>query len=293
LIAMLCWGSGPVFIYYLTGHLDAWSQNFWRYMVATIFWLPFLLFGIRKGSVNPAVWKLAIIPSLTNVAMQCCWGWTFYFIEPGFGGLLARSSLIWTTVFSIIYFSDERGLVSSRQFWAGLLLSIAGLVAVIVARQDFAAKATLTGIVLMLAAGVIWATYSVAVRIAFRDIDSRTSFSVVSLYTTIGLAIIAVIFGRPAQVFTLSAWPWACVVISGILSIALAHTFYYSSIRRIGATIPAIVLQLNPFVTLLLSMMVFGERLNLWQWISGVVLVAGSVLSIWSQQHLKKPDTDI
>jgi drug/metabolite transporter (DMT)-like permease len=80
------------------------------------------------------------------------------------------------------------------------------------------------------------------------------------------------------------------VIISGILSIALAHTFYYVSIRRIGATIPAVVLQLSPFATLLLSIPVFGERLSLWQWISGVILVAGSILAIWAQEHLRKAD---
>ena len=288
LAALLCWAVGPLFIRYLSDYLDAWSQNLWRYTVAMIFWLPFLYLAIRQGRFGPIVWKRAIIPALANIVMQSLWAWSFYFIEPGFASLLARSSLIWTTAFSLLYFHDERGLARSRRFWAGMFISVAGLVMVIVMRQGFTAKATLTGIMLMLSCAAAWALYTVSARIAFKDIDSRIAFSVVSLYTVAGLAVMAVIFGRPSQVFNLTAWPLACIIISGVLCISLAHTLYYSSIRRIGVTIPAVVLQLHPFAVLFLSMIIFAERLSFWQWIGGIALVAGSVLSIWAQEHLAK-----
>jgi drug/metabolite transporter (DMT)-like permease len=178
--------------------------------------------------------------------------------------------------------------VKSKRFWIGILLSAAGVVMVIVAREGFTARASIIGIILMLSASVVWAVYSISIKIVFKDVDSRVGFSVVCLYTTAGLAIMAAVFGKPAHLFEITIWPWMCVIISGILSIALAHTFYYASIRRIGATIPAVLLQLSPFATLVLSIPVFGERLNGWQWAGGVVLVAGSVLAIWAQEHLGK-----
>ena len=288
LAALLCWTSGPLFMRYRSGHLDAWSQNLWRYTVAMLFWLPFLLSAIRQGRVGAVVYKRAILPALANIVMQCFWAWSFYFVEPGFASLLARSSLIWIIAFSLIYFPDERGLVTSRRFWTGMIMSVAGLMTVIVTRQGFAAGATLTGTVLMLSASAAWAFYTVSARIAFRNIDSRIAFSVVSFYTVAGLAVMAVIFGRPADVLQLAPWPWACIIISGIFSISVAHTLYYASMQRIGATIPAIVLQLHPFAVLALSMIIFAERLNFWQWTGGIVLVVGSALSIWAQQHLGK-----
>lgn len=287
LAALLCWSLGPLFIRYLTGYLDAWSQNLWRYTFAMIFWLPFLLLAVRQGRVRPIVFKRAILPALPNIVMQSFWAWSFYFVEPGFASLLAKSSLIWIAVFSLVYFSDERPLVTSRRFWAGMFMSIAGLLMVIVTKQGFTARASLTGIVLMLSAAMAWALYTVSVRIYLRDIDSRIGFSVVSLYTVAALAVMAVIFGEPAYIFNLTCKPFAFVIISGIVSISLAHTLYYSSMKRIGATIPALVLQLQPFVVLAFSMFIFAERLNYWQWIGGVILVAGSALSIWAQRHLK------
>lgn len=286
LAALLCWSLGPIFIRYLTGYLDAWSQNLWRYTFAMIFWLPFLLLGIRQGRVQPIVFKRAILPAVPNIVMQCFWAWSFYFVEPGFATLLSKSSLIWIAVFSLIYFPDERPLVKSRRFWMAMFVSVAGLLMVILTKQGFATRSSLTGIVLMLSAAFAWALYTISVRICFRDIDSRIGFSVVSLYTVAGLAIMAVIFGRPARLFTLTPKPWTCVIVSGVVSISLAHTLYYGSMKRIGATIPSLVLQLQPFIVLAFSMMIFAERLTPWQWAGGVILVAGSALSIWAQQHI-------
>lgn len=290
LAALFCWSLGPIFIRYLTGYLDAWSQNLWRYTFAMLFWLPFLLLAIRQGRVGPIVFKRAILPAIPNIVMQSLWAWTFYFVEPGFASLLARSSLIWIAVFSLIYFRDERPLVTSGRFWTGMFMSVAGLVLVIVTKQGFTAKASITGMVLMLSAAVAWALYTVTARISFRDIDSRIGFSVVSLYTVAALAVLALIFGKPGQIFSLAPKLWVIIIVSGIVNISLAHTLYYSSMKRIGATIPTLVLQLHPFMVLAFSMIIFAERLNCWQWSGGVILVAGSVLSIWAQQHLRKDE---
>ena len=86
----------------------------------------------------------------------------------------------------------------------------------------------------------------------------------------------------------MGAWQWVCVVISGATAIALSHTLYYAAMRRIGATIPALVLLAQPFIVLAISYVVFRESLNVFQLLFGVVLLAGSALAIWAQGHLKR-----
>jgi len=292
ILAVLCWASGPIFIRYLTGYLDAWTQNSCRYSIAAIFWLPFLCFSIRKGTADARAFKLALLAAVPNIIMQSLWAWTFYFLKPGFATLIARSSVVWTMLFSLILFVDERTLVKSKRFWIGILLSVAGLVTVVVSKYDFYFSNSLTGILITLAAAITWSVYSVCAKIAFRKIDVRIGFSIVSIYTAAGLAPLAFIFGEPSQALHIGLYPWAAVIISAILSIALAHTLFYASIKRIGATIPAVVQQLSPYATLLISMVVFAERLNLVQWLGGIVLVAGAALAIWAQQHLRKFDLD-
>ena len=171
LAALLCWSFGPISIRYLSGYLDAWSQNLWRYTFAMFFWLPFLLLSIRRGRVSPTIWKFAILPGLINIAMQSLWAWSLYFVEPGFGTLLARSSLIWTTAFSLIYFHNERRLVTSRTFWTAMFLSVSGLLIVIVTKEGFTARASLIGIVLVLSSSMGWTLYTICVQLFFKNVD--------------------------------------------------------------------------------------------------------------------------
>jgi len=287
LAALVCWSVGPIFIKYLTGHLDLWTQNLLRYLSACLFWLPFLLASVHKRRLDRSVWRRAIVPGAANIILQSFWAGAFYYIDPAFMNLIVKSSVIWIAGFSLVFFAEERGLIRSGRFWSGLILSTAGVVGVLVSKEDFGSRQTTTGILIALAAAFFWGLYTVFVRIAFRNIDSRAGFGVISIYTVAGLAVLAAVFGDIGQSASMPPWPWACVVISGIISIALSHVLYYAAMRRIGATIPSLVLLATPFTVLAISHVVFGESLNGLQLLFGVILLAGAALAIWSQQHLR------
>jgi len=286
--SLLCWSVGPIFIKFLTGHLDVWTQNLLRYSTACLFWLPFLLFAVKKKRIDNRVWRRAILPAAVNTVMQSFWAAAFYYINPAFMVLLMKSSIIWIVGFSLIFFRDERGLVKSKHFWLGAGLCVVGVIGVTLCKEDFASTKTITGIVIAIIAAFMWGVYTISAKIAFRDIDSRNSFSVVTIYTVAGLCVLASIFGRPTDCMKMDAWPWACVVISAVTSIALSHVLYYATLKRIGATIPSLVLLSSPFIVLAISGVVFGESLSGLQWLFGVLLLAGSGLAIWAQQHLRR-----
>ena len=286
--ALSFWSLGPIFITYLTGYLDSWTQNLLRYSIACLFWMPFLIFSIKQGLLNARVWRRAVVPGLANVVMQSLFACAFYYIGPAFMVLLAKSSLIWIASFSLIFFAEERALVKSKRFWSGLVLSATGVIGVMCFKEDFAAAGTLTGIILALAMAFMWAVYIVSARIAFRDIDSRHGFSVISIYTVAGLFVLGLLFGELGNCIKMGPWQWFCVVISGATAIALSHTLYYSAMRRIGATIPALVMLAQPFIVLAISHVCFKESLNILQLLFGVVLLAGSGFAIWAQGHLKR-----
>jgi len=288
LAATLCWMSGPLFIRYLSGHLDLFSQNFWRYLVAMLFWLPWFVVWHRCGKITASLMRRAAAVSAVNIVLQSFWAWSYYLVLPGFGTLLTRSSMVWTAAFCIFYFPAERPLVRSGRFWAGAALTVAGLTGIVMGRGGLGCFGSMAAVAVPLFTAVFWSAYTVAAKIAFAGTDARAGFAMVSVYTAAGLAVLAMLFGSPLRVFDAPGAVPAAVAVSGVLSIAIAHVLYYVSIRRIGGTIPAILLQVSPFLTLLLSMIVFGERLRTWQWAGAVVLMAGSFLSILAQEHLKR-----
>jgi len=72
-----------------------------------------------------------------------------------------------------------------------------------------------------------------------------------------------------------------------VVCIGIGHVLFYAAMKRIGATIPNLVLLSSPVLVLAISRVVFGETLNCRQGASGVVLLAGAVLAVWSQEHLR------
>ena len=285
--ALCCWSIGPIFIKQLTGYVDSWTQNALRYTVACLFWLPVLLYFMHAGRFDRRTWRLALLPFAVNIAMQSLWAMTFYYISPAFATLLTKTSVLWITAFSLMFFVDERPLAGSRRFWAGLALSVLGLGGVLYFKPDFAATHTVRGIAVALACAAVWGAYAVSVKIRLKDVDSRCGFAVISLYTTGVLWIAAILFGRPAQAASLGVGAWTAVVVSAITAIALGHVFFYTAIKRIGATIPSLVILAQPFVVFSISRVVFHERLAPLQLVFGVLLLAGAGLSVWAQGDLK------
>jgi len=286
--ALIFWSLGPIFIKYFTEFMDSWTQNLLRYSVACLFWLPFLILSIRDKSLDKRVWRRAMVPAAANVVMQSLWAAAFYYIDPAFMVLLTKTNIIWIAVFSLILLPEERLLIRSRHFWLGLALSITGLLGVMRYEVSIEEAATVTGIVIAMAGAFMWGVYTISARIAFREIDSRSGFSVMSIYTVAGLGICMLLFGKGGNFKLMGPPQWACLVISAVTAIALAHTMYYAAMRRIGATIPALVILAQPFIVLAISHVAFGESLNASQIFFGVVLLAGSALAIWAQQHLNR-----
>jgi drug/metabolite transporter (DMT)-like permease len=288
IVAVVSWVPGPVIIKYLTNFVDFWTQNLLRYATAMIMFLPILVFSLRTRKVNSSIWSKALLPAIPNISAQCLWAAAFYYINPAFMSLLSQSQLLWTAIISMALFTDERLLLRSKRFLAGSLAAIIGLVGIIILKEDFTARASVIGIVITLAWAVNWALYSIAAKVAFKTIDSAAGFAVVSLYTVPPLAILAFIFGRVGQCLSMSPSAWIYLLISAVSSIAISHSCYYAAIKRIGATIPSLVILALPFLILLVSRVVFNEKLSAAQWFFGIILIAGAALAVWAREHLKK-----
>lgn len=286
---LLCWASAPLFIKYLTGYIDMWTQNLLRYAAACLFWLPVLLFAAKEKQLPGIVWKRALLPFIPNIISQNLWAAAFYYIDPGLASLLSMTAFLWVIILSVIFFAGERQHLSNRLFRLSIILSLVGLMGVVFFHPAFTHSYTIIGIVIVVLYGFIWGFYAIAVKVAFRGIDSRIGFSVVSIYTVIALFVLAVFMGRPGKCLEMAPNGWFAAIISGVTGIALGHVFYYISLRRLGPTTSSLAQLAQPFIVVVISYFVFSERFSTLQLVFGVVLVAGSALAILS----KKEDTTL
>jgi drug/metabolite transporter (DMT)-like permease len=284
--ALFFWTVGPLFITYLSDHLDAWTQNALRYSVACLIWLPFLVATQYRGQLKAATWRRALIPWIPNVLMQTTWAMCFYYAGPALIVLLTKTNILWIAGLSTLLFVDERALVKSPRFWLGLVLSMAGVAGVILARSDLASGSTTLGILVALATGLFGGLYTISVRIAFPRTDSRLGFSVVAVYTAPALWISALFLGDLSRILQLGFYPWLSILLSGGMAIAVGHVLFYEAIRRLGATIPALVILAQPFTVLLGSHLLFHENMSLSQVLFGILLLAGAGCAILAQRDL-------
>jgi drug/metabolite transporter (DMT)-like permease len=279
---------GPLIIKYIAPYMDFWTQNFLRYVAAVLTMLPLVLFSSERSIYSKNLWRKALIIAVINIFMQCCWGSAFYYINPAFVTLLSKSSVLWTVSIALIFFIDERPLLKSPAFWVSFVIVIIGIIGVTFFKQDFSTKASAIGIILTLGFAISWAVYTILIKVLLKNEDSTASFTAVSVYTAIGLGILAFAFGKPSQCTGFSPFVWFLLILSSLTSITTSHITFYASIKRIGSTIPTLVVLAQPFLVLLVSGPLFGERLVGMQWFFGILLIVGAALAIKAQEHLNK-----
>src|SRR3954451_15934078 len=69
---VVIWSTPSLFQFYLIRYYEPWSQNFYRYFVAFLAVLPFVLLRFRSGGpqLHAQAFLASLIPSLPNVVHQ-------------------------------------------------------------------------------------------------------------------------------------------------------------------------------------------------------------------------------
>jgi len=223
----------------------------------------YILFPAERVALRrPAYWlgiALVIVGSVGLIAMK----------DPA---PLAGPSLVITT--------NEPALASARSFIKPGSAEHPGLIAL--------------GVGVSLLSGVMFAGYALSVRQFVSHYSPVTSFGVICQYTALGAIVI--MFGAPLlnpilpgtlahadpmlPLRTFGFDAWTLIIASSFIGIAISHVSYYASIKRLGVSVSSGIIQLQPIITALASLVLFDERLNAWQWLSGSIGIAGALLML-------------
>jgi drug/metabolite transporter (DMT)-like permease len=293
LIVLGAWCFSSVFVKYLIREgYDPHTQNFYRYAIGTLVVLPFLVRRARQRGVtiNRRLLGLLALTALPNLAHQISWTVSLNWIHPGLASFLNKSSVLFAAVLAFVFYREERWLFRSGRFVTGLLLTMAGTAGLALWRGDLHEMDANLGVVLVLIAAASWAAYSVAAKRPTAEAGSTVAFGIVGIYTTGVLFFIALRWGD------LTLWlrqPWhvnAILFGSGILCIGVAHTLYYYAMRVLTVSVCATMLLTTPLGTLLISRWLFNEQMTGGQIVSGVVLLAGGVLTLLAREKPAGPE---
>jgi drug/metabolite transporter (DMT)-like permease len=286
-VVLAAWALSSLFMKYLIlNGYDPHTQNFYRYAVGTLCVLPFLVRRLRQRGARLAgrTWLRLLVPVAPNVAHQVAWVVALLWVYPALSSFLNKSSVLFAALLAFALFPEERWLLRSGRFMAGLGLCVVGTVGLALWRADLERLEINVAVALVLFAALSWAVYSVSVKRLTEQIGSTVSFGIVGVYTTAVLLWPALAWGN------LGHWrdaPWqvnAVLIGSGALCIGLAHTLYYYTIRVLGVSVCATLLLTTPLATLAMSRWWFGEELTGGQLVSGILLIAGGAMTLLARE---------
>ena len=303
LVTLASWSSIPLFLKWFVPSIDAWTANGWRYGVSALFWLPVLTLAWRRGRLPRAIFAAALVPALLNAVGQSAFGWCPYFLDPGFFTFVFRVQIVFVALGAFALFPAERPTLRSPRFWLGAaLVGIGSVGLVYFSEKGLSAPAKAAGIAIALASSALFAGYGLAIRRYMHGFPAVYAFGVVCQYTAVLVVIAMLVLGRDvnpdrlaagepmhhgAAVLAFTPFQWFMLVLSAMIGIALSHVSYYAAIQRLGVSVSMGIVQLQPVLTSLASMALFGERLTGGQWASGVLGVAGAILIL----TVKAPQT--
>jgi drug/metabolite transporter (DMT)-like permease len=277
------WSVPSLFQFYLNRFYDPWSQNFYRYSVACLAIVPFLL--LRRGHAHAPVDRAAFFaclwPCLPNVVHQVTQVMALFYMGPGVYAIFTRSSVIFTALLALIFFPEERHIIRQWQFLIGTVLGLIGAFGVVWFQAGFqTGHIPATGIAIAFTATFCWALYGIFVKRPSARLGSIRSFALVSVITSTLLLPLTLLFGKIGTPGHVAVQVNGILILSAVTCITMAHVLYYIAIREIGVALAQTLQLLCPAGALALSAWIFHERLSQAQLWSAGVLLLGAFLAM-------------
>jgi drug/metabolite transporter (DMT)-like permease len=207
LLRLLGWSSGPLFLKYLASYVDAWTANGWRYGISALLWAPVLAWGAWRRTLPAGLRRAALVPSLFNLAAQICFAWTPYYINPGLIAFLLRVQIVFIALGAYVLFPSERPIIRSPTYIMGVVIVCTGLMGLCFLGAEPPRGATIFGIALAIAAGILYSGYFLGVRHYVHQTSPVVAFATNSLNTATGVVLVMLLKGRDHGA---AAWslPW-------------------------------------------------------------------------------------
>ena len=162
--------------------------------------------------------------------------------------------------------------------WAGAGLSMLGIYLVVGHNVSLHGRG-ITGDLMMVAAVVCWAAYTLGAR---RLVSRHSPVGVTGLSMAIGTLIYVPVMWphlRSVRWAAISAHAWLSVAYSAIFAFVIAYTIWYAAVRQIGSARTSVYSNIIPLVAMATAVMFLGERFGLTHALGAAAVLAGVALT--------------
>jgi len=236
-------------------------------LAAAVLWVFYLIFWRHCILINFSELSGCVAIGLVN-------GLGSLFFYTGLSRLDASLTSLINTLYPlwVVVFLAASGQPLSRFTLLSLLLTGVG---VGLLTQAKGTTADALGIMLMLASSAMYGWHLVLGQWVIVDTPPRS----VALYVVTTMAVVVGVARliQPQPLEPIVTAGWGAMVGLG-LTMALSRLFMFVGLGRLGGIQTAILGLSELFVTLLVAFVLLGERLTVWQWMGGALLVVAGLL---------------
>lgn len=290
LLPPLFWAGNAVVGRAAVGEIPPFSLSFWRWVLALIILLPFGLPRIlaqRQGLAGR--WRLVAVLAATSVFAYNTLLYLALETTTAINATLVGTSLPIAIIALSWVLLGERLKIGQ---WVGVAVSLAG-VALVISRGDSQVLLGLElrqGDLIMLAATVSWAVYSVLLRRLPPGLDP---LGLLTLLVAIGTVMLVPLFlwdlaiGATFDVNTLTV---SIIVFVALFPSVLAYFFWNHGVAAIGASAAGQYTYLVPVLTAGLAVVALDERFH-WFHAAGLALILSGIWlsTLWGARS-KRPE---
>lgn len=274
-ILALCWGTSFPAAKYTLQSLDPYTLVMHRVSWAALaLWIVALIRGwdLPPRDMIGKYFLLAIVATALPFIL-ITWGQTH--IESGLASILNASTAIFGAIFAPMVFPEERITPLKAM---GISLGFLGVITAIgwQALHEFSLREWAQWAVVC--ASISYTSATIATKKYFSHIKGRTNTLGMLTASSILMIVFVALFIRPEQVWPVG-WTWFSMGWTALIATFLAYLIFYDAIKITGAANIQLVTLLVIPVAMIISAMLFHEKLSA-QSYAGLFMIALGLLFI-------------
>ena len=167
-------------------------------------------------------------------------------------------------------------------FWGAIGICTLGVLLVLIGSGATLSFSSLLGDVYALGAAITWGTYSVLIRPLLQRYSATHVSAIMMLVGTPLIAILGVpqLLDQDFSDFAPGAWFGLGYAL--VASLIVANLLWFIAIHKAGTARAVALMPLQPFLGVVFSALLLGERLDWKQLVGGVIIIVGITIAVRS-----------
>lgn len=256
----------------IAGHYPFWLAALRFIITGLVLFIPAAHYLRGKSFGGRDVAALAGLGLLGVTLMSSLYHLAITFLPANVAALVFSCNPVFVVLFAPLILAEK---ITFRKLSAGALC----LAGILVLARDRAAGVSLTGLLLMLAAIIIFALYTVL----FKKMTPRYGALPITAFTGLigGVCIVPLALGFEGMpLATYGMTDWLGVAYLALAGTALGYFFFIYGIGHVEASVGSMAFFLKPFLAALFAWMILGEALTVPMLAGGALILGGMVFAL-------------